>query len=157
ADQISEEALARFLREAKAVAHLQHPNIVQIHEIGEHDGVPYFSLEYVDGGSLDKRIKGQPQPPREAAALVETLARAMNYAHHRQVVRRDLKPANILLASGGREPPVAATGGSRPPLAECLPKITDFGLAKQLDADIGQTRADAVMGTPSYMAPEQAA
>ncbi|HZY90949.1 MAG TPA: serine/threonine-protein kinase, partial [Gemmataceae bacterium] len=177
------EQRARFRAEAEAVARLQHPNIVQVYEVGERDGLPFFSLEYVDGGSLDHHIGGTPQPPRQAAALVQALARAMAYAHERGVVHRDLKPANVLLASGGLahshgEPaalaagsgvhPAAAadpaanaagspgTGGSRPPLAECVPKVADFGLAKRLEEETA-TRSGTVVGTPSYMAPEQAA
>ena len=133
------EELARFRSEAEAVARLQHPNIVQIYEVGEHDGRPFFSLEFVEGGSLDRKLAGTPQPPREAAALVETLARAIHAAHQRGVVHRDLKPANVLLTADG------------------TPKITDFGLAKRLGRRPGQTQTGAVMGTPSYMAPEQAA
>jgi serine/threonine-protein kinase len=131
-------AHARFLAEAEAVARLQHPNIVQIHEIGAHGDLPYFSLEFVDGGSLASRLDGTPWPDAPAATIVETLARAMHVAHTRHIVHRDLKPANVLLTSDG------------------VPKITDFGLAKQLDSDAGQTRSGAIMGTPSYMAPEQA-
>ena len=130
--------LARFRIEAEAVARLQHPNIVQIHEVGEADGHPYCALEFVEGGNLAGKIDGKPMPAREAAKLVEALARAMQLAHSRNVVHRDLKPANILLAADG------------------TPKITDFGLARQLDSDSGETQAGAVMGTPSYMAPEQA-
>jgi WD40 repeat protein len=130
--------LARFRTEARAVARLQHPNIVQIHEVGEHQGLPFFSLEYCAGGSLEKKLSGTPLPPREAAALVQTLARAMQAAHDRGVVHRDLKPANVLLAEDG------------------TPKVTDFGLAKKLD-ETGQTASGSVLGTPSYMAPEQAA
>ncbi len=130
--------LARFRIEAEAIARLQHPNIVQIHEVGEADGHPYCALEFVSGQSLDRKLKPQPLAPREAAELIETLARAMQFAHSRNVVHRDLKPANILLTVDGN------------------PKITDFGLARQLDHDSGATQADAVMGTPSYMAPEQA-
>ena len=133
-----EAELARFRTEAEAVARLQHPNIVQIFEVGEHADLPYFSLEFCGGGGLDKKLNGTPLPPRAAAALLEKLARAMQAAHDKGVVHRDLKPANVLLAEGGE------------------PKITDFGLAKKLDAD-GQTQTGAVMGTPSYMAPEQAA
>jgi serine/threonine-protein kinase len=129
----------RFRNEAEAVARLQHPNIVQIHEIGEQGGLPYFSLEFVEGGSLDRKLRGQPLPIDEAGRLTATLARAMHHAHQRSVVHRDLKPANVLLMSDG------------------TPKITDFGLARQLESDSGQTRSGAVMGTPSYMAPEQAA
>ena len=129
--------LDRFRTEAEAVARLQHPNIVQIHEIGEHDGLPFFSLEFCPGGSLDKKLKSNPLSLTEAAKLVETLARAMDAAHKRQIIHRDLKPANVLLGVAD------------------VPKITDFGLAKKLD-DVGHTQTGAVMGTPSYMAPEQA-
>ena len=130
--------LARFRIEAEAVARLQHPNIVQIHEVGEADGHPYCALEFVEGGNLAGKLDGKPLPAREAARLVEALARAMQLAHSRNVVHRDLKPANVLLTADG------------------TPKITDFGLAQQLDSDSGETQAGAVMGTPSYMAPEQA-
>jgi tetratricopeptide (TPR) repeat protein/tRNA A-37 threonylcarbamoyl transferase component Bud32 len=133
------EEAARFRLEAKAVAGLDHPHIVQIYEVGEHDGRSYFALEFCAGGSLDRKLAGAPLPPRAAAALVETLARAMQAAHQRGIVHRDLKPANVLLKEDG------------------TPKISDFGLAKRLDEDTGRTRPNAVMGTPSYMAPEQAA
>jgi WD40 repeat protein len=129
--------LARFRTEAEAIARLLHPNIVQVYEVGEHDGLPYFSLEYCGGGTLERKLAGTPLPPAEAAALVETLAHAMQAAHERGVIHRDLKPANVLLAEDG------------------TPKITDFGLAKKLDEQ-SQTATGAVMGTPSYMAPEQA-
>jgi WD40 repeat protein/tRNA A-37 threonylcarbamoyl transferase component Bud32 len=131
------EALARFQAEAEAVARLQHPNLVQVYEVGEHDGRPYFSMEFVDGSDLDARIDGRPQPPREAAALIEVVARAVSAVHQKGVVHRDLKPANILLTADGE------------------PKITDFGLAKRLDG-AGPTLSGRVLGTPSYMAPEQA-
>jgi tetratricopeptide (TPR) repeat protein len=149
--------LARFRSEAEAVARLQHPHIVQIYEVGEHDGVPYFSLEFVDGGSLKDALAGAPLPAGAAAALVETLARAIQAAHQRGIIHRDLKPANILLASGGREPPVERppTGDSRAPLAGLIPKIADFGLAKRLDGGPARTHSGAILGTPSYMAPEQ--
>jgi tRNA A-37 threonylcarbamoyl transferase component Bud32 len=130
--------LARFRTEGEAIARLQHPNIVQVYEVGEHEGKPFFSLEFCAGGSLDRKLGGTPLPPKEAARLVETLARAMQAAHEQQVIHRDLKPANVLLAADG------------------TPKVTDFGLAKQLDQESGQTKSGAVMGTPSYMAPEQA-
>jgi tetratricopeptide (TPR) repeat protein len=130
--------LARFAIEAEAVARLQHPNIVQIYEVGEHDGLPFFSLEYVDGVSLSQKISGKPQPPREAAELVERLARAMAVAHERGIIHRDLKPANVLLTQDG------------------MPKIADFGLAKRLEDDSALTRSGTLMGTPSYMSPEQA-
>ncbi|HVS39802.1 MAG TPA: serine/threonine-protein kinase [Gemmataceae bacterium] len=132
-----EADLARFRTEAEAVARLQHPNIVQIFEVGEHGGLPFLSLEFCAGGSLDKKLAATPLRPKEAAGLVETLARAVHAAHQQKVIHRDLKPANVLLAENG------------------TPKITDFGLAKKLDA-AGGTQTGAVMGTPSYMAPEQA-
>jgi serine/threonine-protein kinase len=144
--QATPEDLARFRAEAEAVARLRHANIVQIYDIGEHDDRPFFCLEFVEGGSLAAKVGGKPVPGRLAAQLVETLARTMHYAHQHGIVHRDLKPANVLL-----------TGGPDTPLAQCIPKITDFGLAKQLDADTGQTRSGAILGTPSYMAPEQAA
>jgi hypothetical protein len=130
--------LARFKAEAEAVARLQHPNIVQVYEVGEWEGVPFCALEFIEGGSLAQRLSGRPLPSRDAALLVEAVASAMHVAHSRNVVHRDLKPANVLLAADG------------------TPKVTDFGLARQLDADSGQTRAGVIMGTPSYMAPEQA-
>jgi tetratricopeptide (TPR) repeat protein/tRNA A-37 threonylcarbamoyl transferase component Bud32 len=133
-----EQQLARFHTEAEAVALLQHPNIVQIYDVGEHDGLPYFSLEYIDGGALDREIHRKAQPPREAARLVEMLADAMQYAHQHGIIHRDLKPANVLLTRDG------------------TPKITDFGLAKRLESDSSQTKSGTLMGTPSYMAPEQA-
>jgi tetratricopeptide (TPR) repeat protein len=136
--QAGPKLLHRFLVEARAEARLQHTNIVQIYEIGEHEGRPYFSLEFVEGESLDKKLAGTPQPPRVAAEWVEVLARAMQYAHQQGVVHRDLKPANVLRATDGTL------------------KITDFGLAKQLDEDVGQTKSGAILGTPSYMSPEQA-
>jgi uncharacterized protein (TIGR03067 family) len=155
--QAGAEELVRFQAEAAAVARLRHPNIVQVYEVGEAEGRPFFSLEYVEGGSLAARLGGTPQPAGDAAELVETLARAVHYAHQQGVVHRDLKPANILMVSGG----VVRGEGSpdtthHSPLTTHQPKITDFGLAKRLDSDAGQTRSGAIVGTPSYMAPEQA-
>jgi tRNA A-37 threonylcarbamoyl transferase component Bud32 len=152
------EAVARFQLEAQAVADLHHPNIVPIYELGTHQAgneeVPFVALEYVEGGSLAKKINGTPLPPHEAAALLLPLAEAVAHAHGMGIIHRDLKPANVLLASEGCEPlSVEKPGGSHPPLT----KITDFGLAKRLNTDSGQTRTGAIMGTPSYMAPEQAA
>jgi tetratricopeptide (TPR) repeat protein/tRNA A-37 threonylcarbamoyl transferase component Bud32 len=130
--------MARFLTEAEAVARLQHPHIVQLYESGEHEGVPYFTLEYVSGGTLADKVREKPLPPEEAARVVEQLARGMAYAHAQGIVHRDLKPENVLLAEDG------------------TPKITDFGLAKRVEGDSHLTASGAVMGTPSYMAPEQA-
>jgi serine/threonine protein kinase len=136
--QADGDTLKRFQTEAKAMAQLHHPNIVQVYDIGDEHGAPYFSLEFVDGGSLAQKLRGQPQPPRQAALLIETLARAIAVAHERGVIHRDLKPANILLTLGGQ------------------PKIMDFGLAKLLDDQSVRTLQGAILGTPSYMAPEQA-
>ncbi len=129
--------IARFRTEAEAIARLQHPNIVQVYEVGQHDGTPFLALEFCAGGSLDRKLDGTPLPAQEAARLLQVLAGAMQAAHDKNVIHRDLKPANVLLAEDG------------------TPKITDFGLAKKLD-DVGQTASGVIMGTPSYMAPEQA-
>ena len=131
-------AAARFRVEAEAVARLRHPGIVQIYHVGEADGLPFLELEYLPGGSLEKAIDGTPRPAAEAARLVEALARAIAEAHRQGIVHRDLKPANILLDAGGH------------------PKVADFGLAKILDSEDGLTRTHLVLGSPSYMAPEQA-
>jgi tetratricopeptide (TPR) repeat protein len=131
------EDLTRFYTEAEAIARLQHPNIVQVYEVGEHDGLPYLSLEFCPGGSLAEEVRGKTLPARRAAEVVELLARGMEEAHQRNVIHRDLKPANVLLTAEGQ------------------PKITDFGLAKKLD-EVGQTVSGQIMGTPPYMAPEQA-
>ncbi|HKI32536.1 MAG TPA: protein kinase [Gemmataceae bacterium] len=152
------DELKRFRAEAEAIARLRHPNIVQIYEVGEEGGRPFFSLELVEGGNLDRRIRGTPQPARLAAGLVAVLARAMHAAHQSGVLHRDLKPANVLLA---RKPDGAAeaTGAgdvSELPLEAFEPKITDFGLAKRLDGASQDTHSGAIMGTPSYMALEQA-
>jgi serine/threonine-protein kinase len=149
------QELARFRAEAEAAARLAHPNIVQVHEVGAHQGRPFFAMEYVEGGSLEEKLGGTPLPAGQAAELVKTLAQAVQAAHDKGVVHRDLKPANVLLTAPAR-PPAAerdAAGG----LAFGVPKITDFGLAKRLDGEVGQTQSGAIMGTPSYMAPEQAA
>jgi hypothetical protein len=143
--------LSRFRTEAEAIARLQHPNIVQVHEIGEHDGKPFFSLEFCADGSLDRKLNGTPLPPRDAARLVEVLSHAVQAAHEAQVIHRDLKPANILLH---RRSEMGSDVEFR--MSDFEPKITDFGLAKKLDEGTGQTQSGAVMGTPSYMAPEQA-
>ncbi len=135
--QASPQELQRFRNEAQALGRLKHPGIVQVYEVGEQEGRPYFSMEFCPGGSLKDRIEGTPRPPQEAAHTVEQLARAMAAAHQAQILHRDLKPANVLVSEDGTL------------------KISDFGLAKKLDEE-GQTHSGAIMGTPSYMAPEQA-
>ena len=128
----------RFQREAEAVAGLRHPNVVQVYDVGDADGRPYFTMELMEGGSLAQGLAGTPQPARRAAALLAKLAGAVEAAHQDGVVHRDLKPANVLLAADG------------------TPKVSDFGLARRLDGAAGLTRTGAALGTPSYMAPEQA-
>lgn len=150
------EELARFRVEGEAVARLHHPNILQVHATGEHAGCPYVALELVDGPSLDRYLGGAPQAACPAAELVRALAEAVHHAHARGVIHRDLKPANVLL-----DPLVAGEGpdvGSAPApgLERYRPKIADFGLAKLRGDERGQTATGAVLGTPSYMAPEQA-
>ena len=132
------EDLARFEAEAKAVAAIEHPNIVRIFEIGEYGGTPYCSLEFLAGGSLAERQGGKPLPAREAARVTELLARAMTAVHRAGIIHRDLKPANVLYA------------------ADDTPKITDFGLVKRFEDESGRTRTGSILGTASYMAPEQA-
>jgi serine/threonine protein kinase len=141
----SPQQRGRFRIEAEAVARMRHANIVRIHEVGEHAGRPYFVMELVEGDGLDKHLTSQPWRPARAAGLVRTLALAVQHAHERLIVHRDLKPANILLQTA-------------PGPDTFSPKITDFGLAKRLDADsTAWTLEGAVAGTPAYMAPEQAA
>jgi serine/threonine-protein kinase len=130
--------LERFLREAQAVAALHHANIVQVYDVGDVEGRPYFTMELVEGGNLADQIHGAPQPAYQAAALVATLAEAVHSAHQSGIVHRDLKPSNILLARDG------------------TPKVTDFGLARRLEGNGGLTLSGVPLGTPSYMAPEQA-
>jgi WD40 repeat protein/serine/threonine protein kinase len=142
---------ARFHKEAEAAARLNHPNIVQIYEVGEEHGRPWLALELVDGGSLAEPGRA-PQPPVAAAALVHDLARAVQAAHDCGVIHRDLKPANVLLAACG----LAEAPSAKPQAAEWLPKITDFGLACILSEGPERlTRTGQMVGTPSYMAPEQ--
>src|SRR5262249_12487653 len=125
----SEAHRRRFRLEAHAVASLHHPNIIQIYDVGEQEGRPYFTLELMDGGSLADRFGGHRLPPREGAELIEELARAVHCAHEHGIVHRDLKPGNILLTRDG------------------TPKITDFGLAKLLDDENTHTRTGSVLGT----------
>jgi len=135
---LKDDELTRFRIEARAVAGIMHANIVHIHDFGTFEGLPYFSMEYVDGGSLSHKLVDEPLPFREAAALLEKLSRTIQVVHDRHIVHRDLKPGNILLTRDG------------------IPKISDFGLAKRLGSDISVTVSGTVMGTASYMAPEQA-
>jgi tetratricopeptide (TPR) repeat protein/tRNA A-37 threonylcarbamoyl transferase component Bud32 len=139
---VSKDAVRRFRFEAEAAANIQHPNIVRVHEVGEHDGLPYFSMELIEGKSLKERVNKAARTRaarREAAALVARIARAIHAAHQRGVIHRDLKPANILIDTDGE------------------PHVTDFGLARRIEGDSGLSHSGAIMGSPSYMAPEQAA
>ena len=148
--------LARFRLEADAVAKLQHPNIVQVFDIIDHESTPALCMEYVAGDDLAKRLGGKPQPADDAARLVEILARAIHRVHEAGFLHRDLKPANILLAAADDSDSgvwLAAPDGER---ANVHPKITDFGLAKQVGVESGITETHVALGTPSYMSPEQA-
>ncbi len=136
--QARTDYFTRFRVEAESVAHLRHPNIIQIYDISEAGGLPFVALELLDGGGLDGRLAGNPQPGRDAAELMITLARAVHVAHQSGIIHRDLKPTNVLYTTDG------------------VPKITDFGLAKRLDSDGELTDSGQIMGSPSYMAPEQA-
>lgn len=133
------EERARFRREAEAMARLQHPNIVQIHAVGELNGRPYLAMEFLEGGTLTAHVASRPQTLRQAAQWVETVARAVHYAHCRDILHRDLKPLNILLTADG------------------IPKVSDFGLSKRMDSDGCHTWTGVAVGTPSYLSPEQAA
>jgi formylglycine-generating enzyme required for sulfatase activity/tRNA A-37 threonylcarbamoyl transferase component Bud32 len=132
------EECRRFLTEAEVIAAVKHPGIVQVFDFGTHDGLPFLSLELCPGGSLAGKLAGHPLPPRETAPLVEQIARAVQAAHHAGIVHRDLKPGNILLDERRQ------------------PRVTDFGLAKRTEISDGLTQTGAVVGTPSYLAPEQA-
>jgi serine/threonine-protein kinase len=132
------EERVRFLAEAESIAAVRHPSIVQVFDFGTHAGMPFFSLELCEGGSLANRLAGHPLPPTEAARFVEQIARAVQAAHEKGIIHRDLKPGNTLLTLDG------------------TPKVTDFGLARRVEAGAGMTVTGRVMGTPSYMAPEQA-
>src|SRR5437762_3018530 len=134
----TETHLKRFRREAEAAASLDHPGIVPIYEVGERDGQCYFSMQFVEGGQLDEVVRGEPMPIRRAVELIVKLARTVHYAHEHGILHRDIKPGNILLDKNGE------------------PHLTDFGLARLLDTQSSVTRTIDVLGTPSYMAPEQA-
>jgi serine/threonine protein kinase len=158
------DARRRFGAESETLARLQHPGIVQVYEAGEHDGRPFFSLEFCGGGSLARKLAAAPMEPRQAAALVEAVARAVAAAHRAGIVHRDLKPANILLQMmndecGMRNEKAGAIQGSSFIIHHSsfiIPKVSDFGLAKLLTSDAAeQTRSGAILGTPSYVAPEQ--
>jgi serine/threonine protein kinase len=139
AGQLANDAkVRRFHTEAEAAANLDHPGIVPIFEVDQHEGQHYFSMGFLEGQSLAQKIAGGPLRPREAAALMVKVAQAIEYAHQHRVIHRDLKPANILLDQAGN------------------PRVTDFGLAKKLEGDSGLTGSGQIMGTPSYMPPEQA-
>lgn len=150
---------SRARAEAETLARLVHPNIVPVYEILESKAGLYLVLELVDHGSLDKHLNGRPIPPRETAQFLETVAHAVHHAHSRGIVHRDLKPANILLAAKDGNPS-AEDEPDRPVthfhVSLYVPKVADFGIAKRLDEDTGRTREGDVIGTPSYMAPEQA-
>jgi eukaryotic-like serine/threonine-protein kinase len=169
-EKATQRNIDRFHREAQAIAKLQHPNIVQLYEHDEAEGRPFFSMEFLEGGSLSDRFRDRPQPPRQAAQLLQVLADAAHFCHQHQVIHRDLKPSNVLLT----EAPSSKTSGSSQRLAKTVnaaltdasasetfdvslwtPKLSDFGLVKQLGEDSGQTLTTEVIGTPSYMAPEQ--
>lgn len=153
-EQLSPALLTRLVAEARAVAQLNHPGIVQVYEVGQcrvegsEQEMPYIALEFVPGKSLQQHLADKPLPPGEAARMVQLLARAVQHAHERGIVHRDLKPDNVLLAPPGDEPALNTALG--------CPKITDFGLARHNTTDQRLTQAGSVMGTPAYMAPEQA-
>jgi serine/threonine protein kinase len=140
------ERRLRFRAEAVALARLQHPNVVQVYEVGEEEGRLFFSMEWVTGGSLAQRLRGQPLPPAEAARLAESLARTLQAVHEQGILHRDLKPGNVLLTGAAGQPADPAPG---------TPKLADFGLAKLLGDESGLTPSGCGVGTPSYMAPEQ--
>jgi serine/threonine-protein kinase len=135
----TEAHLKRFRREAEAAASLEHSGIVPIYEVGERDGSCYFSMKFVEGGQLDEVIKGEPMPIRHAVELIAKVARTVHYAHEHRILHRDIKPGNILLDAKGE------------------PHLTDFGLARLVETESTVTRTLEILGTPSYMAPEQAA
>jgi serine/threonine protein kinase len=157
-------ALVRFLAEAKAAAAVRHPGIAQVYEFGEYDGLPFFAMEYCPGGNLAEKLAGTPLPPAQAAELVERVAEAVQAAHAAGIVHRDLKPANILLGED-RGPRTENSKDTKSgsslssvlcPLSSLSPKVSDFGLARRGDSGSGLTATGAVLGSPSYMAPEQA-
>lgn len=156
------EVLARFKQEAWSVAQLQHPGIVQVYEVGEHRGLPFLALEFVPGGTLQSWLRGRPLVPQTAARLIEQVARTTQFAHERGIIHRDLKPGNLLLVQKPRDEfsdstvptgPDSSSDSARTPVDV---KIADFGLARMLGTDNNLTTTGQIIGTPSYMAPEQA-
>ena len=153
--QASPAVVERFLIEARAAATLEHPHIVPIYDVGAVDGQHYFTMQLMPGGSLQQRLADGPLPPLDAARLVQGVAEAVQHAHEHGIIHRDIKPHNILLASGGCEPLADdGTGGSHPPLAGATPKLADFGLVRTRESGLSVT--GEALGTPSYMPPEQA-
>jgi serine/threonine-protein kinase len=147
--------IARFRAEAEAAARLAHPNIVAVHGFEECDGQAFFSMEYVEGQTLAQRVAAGPFPPREAAQLLATVARAVHHAHQHGILHRDLKPSNVLLKNADCRFEIADFKSAISNLQSAIPMITDFGLAKRVEGGASLTRSGAIVGTPSYMAPEQ--
>ncbi|TWU07494.1 protein kinase domain-containing protein [Stieleria varia] len=158
-----EQEVQRFHAEAEAAANLDHPGIVPIYEVGEVDGQHYFSMGYVDGSSLSELIAEHPLAPADAAQLTLKIAEAIQYAHQQGVIHRDLKPANVLIQKRGEHSgasvssALSTTSGSQATLSQWSPRVTDFGLAKQIQGNDQLTASGQILGTPSYMPPEQAA
>src|SRR5262249_32020546 len=135
----SDDQVRRFRQEAEEAGNLDHPHIVPIYQVGEHHGQHFFSMKLIEGGSLNDHLNRYRGQPRQAVLLMARVARAVHYAHQRGILHRDLKPGNILLDSGGE------------------PQVADFGLARQLRTDATLSQSGVIVGTPSYMSPEQAA
>lgn len=154
--QASEQELARFHQEAQAIAVLEHPNVVRIFDVGQHEGQPYCAMELVTRGSLADALDGTPLAAREAARFVRRLTDAVHAAHRAGIIHRDLKPANVLLAARDKTEEEDRQQHGEPSVLACEPKVADFGLAKRLDALASHTQTGELLGTPSYMAPEQA-
>jgi serine/threonine protein kinase len=150
---IDDEVLTRFDEEVRTLAGLRHSNIAQVYETGRAQGQPYFNMELLGGGSLSDRLKDGPLPPRESAAIVAQVARAVQFAHEAGIIHRDLKPANILLDTAETS---LEAGQNAKRASKATPKVVDFGIAKRVQSDLGLTRTGDILGTPCYMAPEQA-